>query len=99
MESTTCYTFPVQSGGIFYFPWHGHQIVGTNSFLLSPPKDTDTQSVMLRARFVHLKYNMPGPEIEPRSSACHAGVLTTTLPRLSYMGLLTLQVDGAYKCP
>ena len=25
MESTTSYTFPVQTGGIFYFPWHRHQ--------------------------------------------------------------------------
>ena len=26
VESTTSYTFPVQTGGIFYFPWHRHQI-------------------------------------------------------------------------
>ena len=26
MESTS-YTFPVQTGGIFYFPWHRHQYV------------------------------------------------------------------------
>ena len=25
MESTTNYTFPVQTGGIFYVPWHRHQ--------------------------------------------------------------------------
>ena len=31
MESTTSYTFPVQTGGIFYFPWHRHQIEGTSS--------------------------------------------------------------------
>ena len=29
-ESTTCYTFPVRTGGIFYFPWHRHQIEGTD---------------------------------------------------------------------
>ena len=34
---------------------------------------------MLRARFLHLKYNMPGLGIEPRSLACQAGMLTTTL--------------------
>ena len=38
---------------------------------------------MLRARFLHLNYNMPGPGIESRSPACKAGVLTTTPPRLS----------------
>ena len=32
VESTTSYTFPVQTGGIFYFPWHRHQIEGTNGF-------------------------------------------------------------------
>ena len=26
------YTFPVQTGGIFYFPCHGHQIEGTDGF-------------------------------------------------------------------
>ena len=46
-----------------------------------PIAGRETQSLMLRARFVHLKYNMAGPGIEPRSPACHAGVLTTTLPR------------------
>ncbi len=34
VESTTSYTFPVQTGGIFYFPWHQyrHRIEGTNGF-------------------------------------------------------------------
>ena len=32
MESTTSYTFPVQTGGILYFPWHRHQIEGTDNF-------------------------------------------------------------------
>ena len=32
MESTTSYTFPVQTGGIFYFPWHRHQIEVTDGF-------------------------------------------------------------------
>ena len=32
MESTTSYTFPVQTGGIFSFPWHRHQIEGINGF-------------------------------------------------------------------
>ena len=26
------YTFPVQTDGVFYFPWHRHQIEGTNGF-------------------------------------------------------------------
>ena len=30
VESTTSYTFPVQTGGIFYFPWHRHQIERTD---------------------------------------------------------------------
>ena len=29
------YTFPVQTDGIFYFPWHRHQIEGTNGFSVS----------------------------------------------------------------
>ena len=32
VESTTRYTFPVQTGGIFYFPWHRHQVEGTDGF-------------------------------------------------------------------
>ena len=55
---------------------------GPMAFSVSSEKHRDTQSVMLTARFLHLKYNMPGPEIEPRSAACQAGVLTTTLPLL-----------------
>ena len=43
---------------------------------------------MLRARIVLLKYKFPGPGIEPRSLACQAGVLTTTLhllrPRVTF---------------
>ena len=35
VESTTSYTFPVQTGGIFYFPWHRHQIEGTDGFSVS----------------------------------------------------------------
>ena len=35
VESTTSYTFPVQTGGIFYFPWHIHQIEGTKAFSVS----------------------------------------------------------------
>ena len=42
----------------------------------------DAQSIMLSAKIVHLKYNMSGPGIEPRTTACQVGVLTTTLPRL-----------------
>ena len=38
VESTTSYTFPVQTGGIFYFPWHRHR--RERRLLVSPPKDT-----------------------------------------------------------
>ena len=62
--------------GIFYFPWHRDQIEGTDRCLI---RKTQT-SLMLRARFLHLKCNLLGPGIEPRSPACQAGVLTTTLP-------------------
>ena len=31
-REVSLYTFPVQTGGIFYFPWHRHQIEGTNGF-------------------------------------------------------------------
>ena len=37
-----------------------------------------TQSLMLRARFLHLTIHARGMWIKPRSPACHAGVLTTT---------------------
>ena len=39
------------------------------------------------ARFF-TKYNMPGPRIEPRTTASQADVLTTTLPRLSSWDIL-----------
>ena len=32
--------------GIFHLPWHRHQIEETNGFLVSHPKDRDTQSLM-----------------------------------------------------
>ena len=32
VESSTSYTFPVQIGGIFYIPWHRHQIERTDGF-------------------------------------------------------------------
>ena len=31
--------------GIFYFPWHRHQIEGTNGFLVSHPKDTEIHNL------------------------------------------------------
>ena len=30
VESTTVSHIPVRTGGIVYFPWHRHQIEGTN---------------------------------------------------------------------
>ena len=39
------FTFPVQTGGIFYFPWHRHQIEGTPRLLVSPPKDTEINNL------------------------------------------------------
>ena len=53
MESTS-YTFPVQTGGIFYFPWHRHQIERPTAFSVSSERHRDKQSLMLRARFLHL---------------------------------------------
>ena len=36
---------------------------------------------MLRTKFLHLNYNMPGPGMEPRTARlCQADMLTTTLP-------------------
>ena len=55
MESTTSYTFPVQTGAlVVYFTSPGpgidtRQIEGTNGFtrlLVYHPKDRDTQSLM-----------------------------------------------------
>ena len=34
---------------------------------------------------------MPGPEIEPRTMACQADVLTTTIPRLTKSGHFALR--------
>ena len=31
--------------GIFYFPWHRHQIEGSNGFLVSHSKDTEIHSL------------------------------------------------------
>ena len=87
MESTTSYTFPVQAGGIFYFPWHRHQIEGTDGFCfsVSSERHRDKQSLMLRARFLHLimthawsgnRTRVGGVTIE------HANHYTTALPVL-----------------
>ena len=32
--------FSISLCGIFYFPWHRHQVEGTSSFLVSLPNDT-----------------------------------------------------------
>ena len=40
--------------GIFYFPWHRHQIEGTNGVYCLIRKTRDSQSLMQRARFLHL---------------------------------------------
>ena len=41
-----------------------------------PRPTRDTQSLMLRARFLHLKCSMPGPSIESRTMAYQADVLS-----------------------
>ena len=45
MESTTSYTFPLQTGGIFYFPWHRHNTKqnGSTAFSVSSETHRDTQ--------------------------------------------------------
>ena len=60
MESTTSHTLPVQTGGIFYFPWHRHQIEGTIwkgptvvSVLLITISNVESQ--------VFTSNNVPGP--------------------------------------
>ena len=40
VESTTSYTFQVQTGGIFLFPWHRNQIDRDRRVLVSVQKDT-----------------------------------------------------------
>ena len=60
---------------MFYFPWHRHQIEGTNGFSVSSERHIYTQSLMLRGSVLRLIFNMPGPGMEPRSPACQTGVL------------------------
>ena len=45
VESTASYIFPVQTGGIFYVPWHRHHIEGTNGFLVSHPKNAEIHNL------------------------------------------------------
>ena len=49
MESPKSCTFPVQTGGIVYFPWHIYQIEGTDGFSVSSERHMDKQSLMHRA--------------------------------------------------
>ena len=62
MESTTSYTFSVQTGGIFYFPWYRHQIEGTNGFqcLIRKTQRYTISNEDSLARFLHLIIT-PGP--------------------------------------
>ena len=53
------------------------------AFSVSSERHRDTQSQLSRARFLHQKFNMPGPGIEPSSLAWQANVLTITLTCLS----------------
>ena len=64
MESTTSYTFPVQTGGIFYFPWHGHQIEGTNGFQCLIRK-TQRYIISDVESQVFTPNNVPDPGSEP----------------------------------
>ena len=68
MESTTRYTFSVQTGGIFYFPWHEHQIEGTDGFWCLIWK-TQTYTIFNVESQVFTPNNAPGPGIEPRPGA------------------------------
>ena len=69
--------------GSFTSPGIDTRLKGTTYFSGSSERYIHTQSLMLGARLLHVKYNMPGPGIEPRPAACQADVLPTTLPRLS----------------
>ena len=68
---------------IFYFPWQDTTYEGPSVLRVSSERHRATQSLMLKARVLHIKCNMPGPGIEPRSPVCEAGVLITTLLRPS----------------
>ena len=74
-------TGPVQTGGIFYFPWHRHQIEVTDGFQCLIRK-TQRYTISNVESQVFTPNNVPGPGSESRSAACQADVLTTTLPRL-----------------
>ena len=56
MESTTSYTFPVQTGGIFYFPWHRRD----QQLLVSHPKDTDIYTISNIESLVFTPNSVPG---------------------------------------
>ena len=53
------------------------------------PNDRYTVS-NVESQVSHLKYDMSGPGIEPRTMACQADVVTTTLPCVSLWGYIML---------
>ena len=72
---------PIEGTNGLYCPiWKTQAMWDTNvrkfrsgTQITEPPRPTrDKQSEMLRARFLHLKSDMPCPGIEPRSLACQA---------------------------
>ena len=54
--------------GIFYFPWHRHQIEGTNGFYCLIRK-TQRYTVSNVESQIFTPNNVPGPGIEPLSAA------------------------------
>ena len=76
-----------------FFPWHRHRIEGTDGFKCLLRNTRDTQSLMLRARFLHLlTCPVPGhPGIEPATSGMLSGRANhyTTAPPLYHFGSQT----------
>ena len=60
----------------------GHRQCGVNK-LVQVSKRRDIIASNVERQVFNLKYNMPGPGIEPRTTACQADLPTTTPQRLS----------------
>ena len=69
--------------GILYFPCHRHQIEGTDGVLCLIRKAQRYTISHVDSQGVTPKIQHTRSGIEPTSPASQAGVLTTTLPRLS----------------
>ena len=77
------YTFPVQTGGIFYFPWHRHQIEGTPHRTKKWPTAFSVSSErhwQSGVKEIAKVSKRPQRDSNPRPLGCQSHALTTEPP-------------------